>query len=331
MIEISNGNLVVKINELLGAEIIHYGTKDKNYLAYYDWNTPVEVSKSAHYETPLMDFMSEYRGGWQVLFPNTGNSSKISGIELPFHGEVSRTKVEIAESSENKVVIKTGCRLPLVLTRSFTVLPDKDVLVIEQQVFNESKIKIPFIWGEHPAFALPKGSRIKLTGAEILVEPKNAGDYLDLPAEGSGIWPYINNINGTRVDLSVVPDGPVERLCYLKDVKESWAAFEVGTDLLGMSWDKNAFPYLWFWQQIGGLGFPWFGRAMITALEPASSWPSYGLSEAIKNNQATYIEPGEIKSSWTSLSLASSLGNKIESVSSVSQSGEFTFAEDRSF
>jgi hypothetical protein len=65
---------------------------------------------------------------------------------------------------------------------------------------------------------------------------------------------------------------------------------------------------------------------MITALEPASSWPSYGLSEAIKNNQATYIESGEVKSSWTSLSLASNLGSKIEAVSSVSQSGEFTFA-----
>ena len=305
MIEISNGNLVVKINELLGAEIVHYGTKNKNYLAFYDWNSPVGASKSVHYETPLMDFMSEYRGGWQVLFPNAGNSSKINGIELPFHGEVSRTKVEITEMSENKVIISTGCRLPLVLTRSFTVLPDKDVLVIEQQVFNESNIKIPFIWGEHPAFALPKGSRIKLTGAEILVEPNNAG---------------------IEVDLSAVPNGPVERLCYLKDVKEGWAAFEIGTDLLGMSWDKNAFPYLWFWQQIGGLGFPWFGRAMITALEPASSWPSYGLSEAIKNKQATYIESGEVKTSWTSLSLASNLGNKIEAVSSVSQSGEFTFA-----
>jgi hypothetical protein len=48
--------------------------------------------------------------------------------------------------------------------------------------------------------------------------------------------------------------------------------------------------------------------------------------EAIKNNQATYIESGEVKSSWTSLSLASNLGSKIEAVSSVSQSGEFTFA-----
>jgi hypothetical protein len=82
VIEISNGNLLVEINELLGAEIAYFGTKNRNYLAYYDWNSPVGVSKSVHYETPLMDFMSEYRGGWQVLFPNAGNSSKINGIEL---------------------------------------------------------------------------------------------------------------------------------------------------------------------------------------------------------------------------------------------------------
>ena len=108
MIEISNGNLLVKINELLGAEIIHYGPMDKNYLAYYDWNTPVEVSKSAHYETPLMDFMSEYRGGWQVLFPNTGNSSKINGIELPFHGEVSRTRSRSLNRVKIKLLSKLG-------------------------------------------------------------------------------------------------------------------------------------------------------------------------------------------------------------------------------
>jgi hypothetical protein len=84
---------------------------------------------------------------------------------------------------------------------------------------------------------------------------------------------------------------------------------------------------MWMWQEIQGPSFPWFGRSAITALEPASTWPSYGLDAAIKNGQAFTIKPGEKKSSWITFSLSGLGANAISEVSNIDQSGNFTITK----
>jgi galactose mutarotase-like enzyme len=330
MIEITNGDLIAHIDEGLGAELVYLGTKDVNFLASYDWESPISCQKSSPYENPLFNFMSSYKGGWQALFPNAGNSASVLGVELPFHGEFCRSKVEVVEVLKNRVVVKSGTRIPLTLTRTYTISLETNTLEIQQVATNESALEVPFIWGEHPAFNLPAGSKIKIPGAGVVVEQNNKGDFLDLPETGIGNWPFVDGADGRKFDLSIVPSKPTERLCYLTDISEAWTAMEFNSHLIGMSWDKDAFPHMWFWQQIGGLSFPWFGRANITALEPASSWPSHGLEVAIQNKQAFYLRERESKSAWITFVLGKELGKKIDDVIGVNQFGDFSFVKGSS-
>src|SRR5688572_25602829 len=61
------GRLVVDVDENRGGEITRarYGSHD--VLASYDWTAPVGTSHSVTYGDAKLDWLSEYRGGWQLL------------------------------------------------------------------------------------------------------------------------------------------------------------------------------------------------------------------------------------------------------------------------
>jgi hypothetical protein len=68
-------------------------------------------------------------------------------------------------------------------------------------------------------------------------------------------------------------------------------------------WDVKKFPYLWYWQERFSPGFPFYGRAEITGLEPASCYPDEALNGASKSGRSTIIPVGEtldrIDFAWT--------------------------------
>ena len=293
------------------------------FLADFDWSSPIQSSKSSTYGSAILDWLSEYRGGWQVLFPNAGNENTVMGVPLPFHGEFGRTETTVVSKKKSELVIKAGTRLPLVLTRTYKLVPNKPILQIKQSVSNESDSPIPFIWGEHPAFSLPRGSKINLPTGPILVDANEMGELQDVKPGSTGTWPTVPDRVGGQIDLSVVPEADIERLCYLHDRPEGWAAMQHGKKVIGISWDLEAFPHLWFWQEIGGKGFPWFGRAQITAIEPASTWPSFGLEAALKSGQAFYLKPGEVRSAWTTFSVSTVAAKDIMKIKSVDSKGTF--------
>jgi galactose mutarotase-like enzyme len=323
MIVLDNGILRVEIDEELGAEVHSIESKGKNYLASYKWKSPVPAKQSRTYGSEVQDWLSEYRGGWQVLFPNAGSDAVVEGIPLPFHGEFSRTKVEILKHTSTELVVVAGARMPLVLKRSYSLPPGKAALLIQQEVTNESDTEWPFIWGEHPAFSLPPGSRIHLPTGPVSADLNEVGELQDVTAGSTGTWPFITSKSGEKVDLSIVPTGGVERLCYLHDRPEGWVAMTHGDDLIGLSWDVEAFPHIWMWQEIHGPSFPWFGRSEITALEPASTWPSHGLAEAIKLGQSFSVKPGETKSAWTTFTVSTLTPDAIENISNIDKEGNF--------
>ena len=73
-----------------------------------------------------------------------------------------------------------------------------------------------------------------------------------------------------------------------------------------MAWDLSTFRHVWLWQQIGGSGFPFYGRARILALEPHAAWPAEGgLRSAIEHDRALTIEPGAERRTWLTVSLFS--------------------------
>lgn len=323
MLSLSNGKISVKIDESLGGEIRSIKVGKTEFMATFDWRSPISSERSRSYGNAILDWLSDYRGGWQALFPNAGNENSVLGVPLPFHGELSRTKVEVISKKKGELVIRTGSRLPLTLTRKYKLHSSKPILTISQSVENEADFEVPFIWGEHPAYELKAGSRIHMAKGPLTVDFNEMGELQDVKLEGTGTWPMAPTKDGGTVDLSKITGANRERLAYIHDRPEGWYAIDNGEKIFGLSWDLEAFPHLWFWQEIGGTGFPWFGRSKITAVEPASTWPSLGLQSAIERKQAFFIKPGEKKSCWTTFSVSSLPSKRLTDITSINEKGEF--------
>jgi hypothetical protein len=183
------------------------------------------------------------------------------------------------------------------------------------------------LWVHHPAFATEPGSTIDLPGgSRIVVAEGGGGDLSDLMSGGLGAWPHAPGLRGEEVSLATVPDHPTERLCYLTDLTEHWVGIRnpVNGWTVGMAWDSGTFPHAWFWQQIRGQGFPWFGRAQLTAIEPASAWPADGLAANIERGRSTLLDGGGQLSSWLTVALRRGATKKVQG---VSRSGAIDFDE----
>src|SRR5947207_2504917 len=100
MVTLSSPSLTVVVDPARGAEIRRIaGTDRHNVLAAYDWEAPVPARRSASYGSSRLDWLSGYRGGWQELFPNAGPECEVDGVPLPFHGEASASRWDVAARS----------------------------------------------------------------------------------------------------------------------------------------------------------------------------------------------------------------------------------------
>lgn len=300
-IELCNAHLCVRVDVDHGAEITCLAAADGvNWLSEPSWRSPLPADQSQSYGNQALDWLSEYRGGWQELFPNAGAACEVMGVPLPFHGEVSRSRWQVEKTAQDRLRLTTAARLPLVLEREMWLDEERPILYLHERVHSEVVFPVPFIWVHHPAFGLPlaaPGTRIDLPAARVIVDGGLDSPAVDLLPGSEHSWPIATGRDGTRIDLSVVPGPPVQRLCYMADLEEGWCALRNPEAQAGvaLAWDLDVFPHLWFWQEIGGDGFPWYGRGDIVALEPASQWPSHGLAAAEAAGHAHLLQPGEIR------------------------------------
>ncbi|WP_374114874.1 DUF4432 family protein [Pseudarthrobacter sp. R1] len=275
-----------------------------NGLAHYGWTTPNPPDQNIRYGSTELDWLAGYRGGWQVLFPNAGAECVIDGLRVAFHGEASVSRARVVERTGTSCTLSIGSRLPLELTRTVRILEDFPAVQVEDTVHNIGIGPASFIWGHHPVFPLTEGSVIDAPPAMVQIEPSKAGGHL----LRSGQWPRLSDQDGAWEDLSRSPGDQRERLVYLHDLPEGWAALrhpDGGPPSIAISWDLNAYPHLWLWTLDGADGFPWYGRARMVGIEPQRAWPFDGLKGAIDRGQALTLEPGHQQSSWFTLTLLS--------------------------
>ena len=98
MLRLASPGLEVEVDPERGADILAIRRPGgPNTLATYDWQAPLRASRSSTYGDPTTDWLSEYRGAWQELFPNAGAACEVMGVPLPFHGEVSTARWEVAD------------------------------------------------------------------------------------------------------------------------------------------------------------------------------------------------------------------------------------------
>lgn len=291
MITVSNHELVVTIDESLGGEIQQIEFQGDPLIAFDDWRAPVRASRSRTYGDAKLDWLSEYRGGWQLLIPNAGAACDVDGLPLPFHGEWSRTHVDAIDSSPTHVTMEAGTRLPFVVRRSVSVLDHPARVRITTSITNVSEEAQPFLWVEHPAFLATPGDHIDIPPGAVV-------DATDQP-QIQAAWP--NSPLGESSLDRVPTTRPLESVHYLPNRPEGWAALRRDHVGVALAWDIADFPHLWLWRELGSTGFPFYGRTSIVALEPACSWPGDGLDASIARGQAHCLAGGQSRTTSVTL------------------------------
>lgn len=122
---ISSDEISVAIRPEAGASVMHLGVtadREDNVLSALDWMSPLPSSRGGQYSTTSTAWLSDFRGGWQVLTPNAGEESELHGIQYPTHGEVSRARWHVDHVAADSVSMSTGTHGPLSVLRTISVV-----------------------------------------------------------------------------------------------------------------------------------------------------------------------------------------------------------------
>ncbi|MFD0618615.1 DUF4432 family protein [Paenibacillus sp. GCM10027629] len=311
-------NDLVRISVLAGKGTDIYEYVYKPTGLDYMWLSSGGVQNPSEYlptsPDPISTMIDYYSGGWQVVFPNGGPSSVYQGAQFGQHGEVLHMPWdwEIVEDTEERISVRFSVytkKVPFHVTRTMTLERNSPSLWIEEEIENLCAFPQQYMWGQHLAYGKPfvePGCRIRLPEGTLVVT-----ESTDSPISPPGRvlrgepqnWPITRAPNGTSTDLSVLPEmGAPSDICYLTNFKES-AWYEIENPRLGIGfrveWDAATLPYLWYWQEFGATtDYPWYGRHYNIGLEPFAGYPTWGLSEAIRNGSAGKIGPYEKKRLW---------------------------------
>ncbi len=251
-------------------------------------------------------FLDRYEGGWQECFPNGGPGVTHRGAPIPFHGELwsAAWDASIEQDTPERVSVLLSVethRTPFRVEKRLTLESGRAVLTIDETITNLSHDRFPVMWGHHPAFGAP------FLGADCRIDlpPCRGTTRRSDPMPGAHLafgadfdWPMAPLADGGELDLRVVPGPDARRSEWvsLSGMAEGWygitnRARRAG---FGLRWDVALFPHLWFWQVWGGEpDWPWWGREYTMALEPWTSRPDAGLTDAIANGTARTIDGGE--------------------------------------
>lgn len=226
-----------------------------------------------------------YPGGWQVILPNGGSENPQYGTTWGFHGEASLVGWQYDRLGDSGLTAEARLfYAPLSLSREMRV--DGPSLLITESVTNESPDPVEFMWGHHPAFGAPfleRGCLISVGASTYSADDVAPGTLLE--PGSTHRWPLATAIDGSTIDLSVVPgpDEPRDHLGYLTDFHEHFFAITNPHKGLGaaVKWTPTILDHAWFWQEVhSSAGFPWFRRAYVAAIEPNSTIPAQGLQNA---------------------------------------------------
>lgn len=253
---------------------------------------------------PPLDFLENYEGGWQELFPNANDGCQYRGQDIPFHGEVALLpwQFDVLQDYANETAIHlsvTCKQTPFRLERIMHLRHDESRLVIQEKVTNIGDVSYEFVWGHHIVLGgnfLEGGCLLDIPAQQIftpdiLYEPLTAR----LEAHQAGGWSLARGRSGESVDLSFIPGVQVHSHddVMLGGLKQG--VYRVTNPHLKLSfaleWDVEIFPWVMYWQPFGGADLPPLTGIYGVGLEP---WVArYPLADAVKAGQAKMLQGGE--------------------------------------
>jgi hypothetical protein len=244
------------------------------------------------------EFMWNYAGGWQELFPSVNESCTYRGKRIPFHGEVATLPWEYEVLSDSAVRFTTRCRVTAFeLERTLRV--ERATLKIESVATNVGDESAHFVWGQHCVVGAPlleEGCRLELPGRTIVTRPElwEPETAALLPGQLEA-WPNALLRGGGTTDLREIP-GPERRShddIYIGDLEETWLA--VTNPRLGLTfrleWEPAELAWVIIWQAYGGADAPPLTGSYALGVEP---WTSrLNLEDAVASGEAIELAPGE--------------------------------------
>ena len=307
MVAMENRFLRVAIAAGKGTDIVEFLYKplDVDFL----WRSYTGLRDSRNF-TPTVanpggNFIDFYAGGWQELFPNAGGSCTYKRAALGVHGEACLLpwSYRLTKDHPDEVSVTFSVRTlrtPFYIEKTLSMNAQDPVLTIDEVVRNEADESMDFMWGHHPALGWPfldESCRLFLPRCRVRTPAQYTAASSRLECGQDCAWPLVKGRDGGSVDLSriIPPEARCHDMAYLYDLAEGWYAFVNETSGLGfgLCWEKETFPYLWFWQLYrGGTEYPWYGANYTAALEPVSSYPPT-LTEAIKARTQIVLPPGQ--------------------------------------
>lgn len=283
---LSNSYLEVTVLSNKGSDI--YSLVDSRTGIDVLWKTPWGLRLPCRGQvshTSQGRWLEAYPGGWQLLLPNGGDECEQKGAVWGFHGEAALVPWEVVAVTATSATLETVLfSAPLRVTREFTL--DGPVLRVREVVENLSSEPVEAMWSHHPAFGGPfleQGCLLSAGCQSVMADDREPGTLL--AAASTHTWPIVQASDGSNVDLRVLP-GPEDRrtvLAYLGNFTSGWFALtnprlKLG---VGLRWPLEVFPCAWLWQEAHATrGWPWWGRAYVVAVEPASTLPGQGLANA---------------------------------------------------
>lgn len=253
---------------------------------------------------PQDEFLDNYEGGWQELFPNHGDACEFRGQAIPMHGEVALLPwdVRVLQDNLNETIVHLQVRCkktPFLLERTMRLRAGAACLEIVGNVTNESSETCEFVWGHHVTLGeafLDDDSLLEVPAKTILTpdlifEPKTAR----LAAGQTSQWPKAQGRMGETIDLRSIPNRQIHTHddAFLTGlVRGHYSVTSLRQGLrFSLDWDEQLFPWIAFWQPYGGAEISPFTGMYGVGIEP---WVSrYNLNEAVKEDQARSLAGGE--------------------------------------
>ena len=290
-LRLENQYITAVVNPTNGGTISHIGSSlnpTTNVLAWYEWDAPEPMSVAYPENESETHWLSRYRGGWQFLTPNAGNECVHEGQRHSCHGESSILPWTIVSKSNDQVTLEVTIFDSLRVQRILEIDSENAIFRAHTQITNTTQVVQEIVIVEHIAFQGSTEARIDAPEKSTWAFPKGF--------EEDGGEPMLWSESGKgRPDLRAPIESAYERLAFLHSGNEGWVKIvdkERGTGAL-LTWDKKIFPFLWYWQERFSPRFPFFKRAEITGLEPASCYPDDALTGASKGGRSTFISAGQ--------------------------------------
>jgi galactose mutarotase-like enzyme len=243
------------------------------------------------------EFLDNYEGGWQELFPNHGDACEFRGQTLPMHGEVALLPWEVQVIQDNDAEtclhLQVRCqKTPFLLERTMRLRAGTAQLELLEKLTNESDEPCEFVWGHHVTLGeafLEEESRLDIPAStiltpDVLFEPGTAR----LAPGQTSPWPSARDRTGEMIDLASIPGRQVHSHddAFLTGLERGHYSVTSPRQGLRFSldWDETLFPWVAFWQPYGGADQPPFTGMYGVGIEP---WISrYSLAEAVEKSQA---------------------------------------------